>query len=124
MGQQSSTEASAAAPLVFTYQLVEAASIVTTVTGDARQYARVQIVIASITVWSGTLSPYAPVMTLDHSVVYDGITFAAGGTFALAAPTPVQLGSVKFIGTVATPATPGGMSFSVPVAVWTLTSTD
>jgi hypothetical protein len=114
--------APAAGPLVFTFVLSSTGSIVTTVTGDARQFATVAIVNSSIALWSATLTQFDPTATIPFDVVGGSLTINKGGTFTLQVPSALQPGSMTASLTLVTPNNPQGTPFAAQVATWSLTS--
>jgi len=110
----------AAAPLSFTYPITASVSILTTVTGDSRQYATVAVVYGSMSLWSGTMTQLAPEITIPFDIVAGEITIKEGGAFKLTVPTTMQNGSVAANLTImsATQTVP----FTATVANWPLSS--
>ena len=108
-------------PLSFTFYLTPQVSIVTTVTGDARNIANVQIMSGSIVAYSASMNQAAPQAVVGYDIVLGDTTIAKGSTFTLTIPTQQQLGNVVFSGKVSSgqnPPTP----FTAIVASWPLTS--
>ncbi len=110
----------AAGPLVFTFPITASVSIVTTVTGDSRQYASVAVVYGSMSLWSGTMTQLAPTITIPYDIVAGEITIKEGGLFTLTIPTSMQNGSVaaNLMIKSATQEVP----FTATVASWPLSS--
>ena len=117
-----SAELAAASPLVISFVLSSQLSIVTTVTGDARQNATVALVNGSVTLWSTTLTQFTPTAEIPYDIVGGPLTIKKGGGFTLTIPTAGQAGSVVASLTVVTPTAPQGIPFNATVATWTLSS--
>lgn len=122
MAQVFKLEGAAAAPLVITFPISGAVSIVTTVTGDARQNASVQIVNGAFSLWSTQLTQFTPTATLPYDVIAGEMTFKQGGSFTLTIPTVNQNGNVVTQCIIVTPTNPKGQPFAAMVASWTLSS--
>ncbi len=114
--------ATAAAPLVLTFILSSQVSIVTTVTGDARQYANVAIQNGSITAWSASLTQLNNSQQLPYDIVAGQMTIKKGATFTLTVPTSSQQGFVFSQMTIVTPENPDGQQYGIQVASWPLSS--
>lgn len=114
--------AAASAPLVINYILSSQVSIVTTVTGDARQYATVAIVNGSLTAWSASLTQLNNSQQLPYDIVAGQMTIKKGATFTLTIPTTSQAGSVFGQLTIVTPQNPDGQQYGIQVASWPLSS--
>ena len=112
----------AAAPLVISYVLSSTVSIVTTVSGDARQYATVAIWNGSWMVWSATRTHAEPTATLPSDIILGSLTIKKGGTFNLQIPTTIQPGGITASLTLVTPNNPAGIPFNATVASWPLSS--
>ena len=117
-----SPTAIAAAPLVLSFVLSSQLSIVTTVTGDARQYATVAIQNGSLTAWSASLTQLNNSQQLPYDIVAGQMTIKKGATFTLTVPTAQQQGFVFAQMTVVTPQNPEGQSYGIQVATWPLSS--
>jgi hypothetical protein len=120
MSSNFSVKAALAGPLQFTYPLTPTVSIVTTVTGDARNNASVQIMNGSLPLWAGTMMQTFPQIKTPFDLILGTITIAAGCTFNLTIPTLSQNGSVTMQATI----TSGGVTtpFGAIIANWPLTS--
>lgn len=121
-GESFSATAAASAPVVITYVLSSTVSIVTTVTGDARQYASVGILNGSLMLWSATMTQLEPTATIPYDIIAGTLIIKKGGTFTLQIPTTLQPGSMTANLTVATLNNPQGTPFTGVVAMWALTS--
>jgi hypothetical protein len=110
----------AAAPLTFTYVLTPEVSIVTTVSGDARQYANVSIFYGSLQLWSGAMTQLSPKIEIPYDIVAGSTTIKKGGGFTLTVPTAQQNGSVVADLVIVTPTST--VPFHATVASWPLTS--
>jgi hypothetical protein len=122
MQDSMSVKAAAGAPLVINYILSSQVSIVTTVTGDARQYATVAIVNGSLTAWSASLTQLNNSQQLPYDIVAGQMTIKKGATVTLTIPTTSQAGSVFATLTIVTPQNPKGQDYSIQVATWPLSS--
>ena len=107
-------------PLIVTYPITASVSIVTTVTGDARQYANVAIVYGSLTTWSGTMTQLAPTITIPYDIVAGEITIKKEGSFTLTVPTSIQNGSV--VASLTIESGTQTVPFTATVAIWPLSS--
>jgi hypothetical protein len=116
------TVATAAAPLVLTFVLSSQVSIVTTVTGDARQYANVAIMNGSLTAWSASLTQLNNSQQLSYDINAGLMTIKKGATFTLTVPTAQQQGFVFAQMTIVTPENPNGQPYGIQVATWPLSS--
>ncbi|OIN45261.1 hypothetical protein BLL37_31165 [Pseudomonas azotoformans] len=117
-----SVAAFAAANLKITYVLTSTISIVTEVSGDARQNATVTIMNGSQQVWNATMTQAEPTATIGSNLIIGSVTIKAGGTFTLQIPTVTQPGSMTAALTLITPNNPGGIPFNAQVAQWPLSS--
>jgi hypothetical protein len=112
----------AAAPLVITYVLSSQVSIVTTVTGDARQYANVAIQNGSLVAWSASLTQLNNAQQLPYDITAGQMTIKQGATFTMTVPTAQQAGFVFDQMTIVTPLNPSGQQYGIQVASWPLAS--
>lgn len=110
----------ATAPLSFTYPITASVSILTTVTGDSRQYASVAVIYGSMSLWSGTMTQMAPKITIPYDIVAGEITIKEGGSFTLTIPTTMQNGSVAANLTIMS--TTQTVPFTAVVASWPVSS--
>jgi hypothetical protein len=115
-----SIEAALAGPLQFTFVLTPTVNIVTTVTGDARNNASVQIMNGTLPVWSGAMTQSFPQTATTYDLILGTITIKSGCTFNLTIPTTSQNGFVVMQAMI----TSGGSTapFGAIVASWPLTS--
>lgn len=120
MSDTLTAELMTSAPLKFSYSITPEVSIDTTVTGESRQNASVSIVYGSMTLWSGTMTQFAPEITTPFEIKAGSITIEEGGTFTLTIPTSMQNGSVaaSLMIKTATSTVP----FNAFVASWPLSS--
>jgi len=115
-----SASAAASAPMVISFILTSTVAIVTTVTGDARQYATVSIINGSVTMWSCTMTHLNPTAVISHDLVAGSIMIRTGGSFNLNIPAATYPGSVVANMMIVTESTPGGQAFGGPIATWPL----
>ncbi|HEV3158266.1 MAG TPA: hypothetical protein VGZ00_13055 [Candidatus Baltobacteraceae bacterium] len=108
-------------PLSFTYFLTPQVSIITTVTGDARNIASIQIASGSVVAYSASLNQASPTATVGYEVLIGDAVIAKGATFTLTIPTQQQLGNVVFSGRVGSGQNPP-QPFTAIIATWPLTS--
>lgn len=113
-------ELMASAPLKFSYPITPEVYIDTTVTGDSRQNASVSIVYGSMTLWSGTMTQFAPEITTPFEIKAGSITIEEGGTFTLTIPTSLQNGSVA--ANLMIKSSTSTVPFNAFVATWPLSS--
>ena len=120
MSDTLTAELMASAPLKFSYPITPEVSIDTTVSGDSRQNATVSIIYGSMTLWSGTMTQFAPEITTPFEIKAGSITIEEGGTFTLTIPTSMQNGAVAANLKIKTATST--VPFNALVASWPLSS--
>lgn len=109
-------------PLVFDYIVTPQVTIRTSVTGDARNIATVNILNATVSVWAASMTQAAPKATTPKLVMGD-FTIEEGAQFTLTVPSTLQDGNMFFNGKVQSgPNDPTDLQ--VIVAHWPLSSSD
>jgi hypothetical protein len=106
-----------AEPIVKTYNLNPVCEIVTTISGDARNIAQVEIKSGAETVYSGTMMQQSPDLKTQQDYVLGTFTLKAGAHFHLTIPTSLQSGNVVLKGESKSEDNPFA-PFSAQVADW------
>jgi hypothetical protein len=111
----------ASGPLQITFPISSYLTVVTSVFGDARQFATVSIQNGSVTMWSAQLSQALPNQATPYPISVGGLTIEKGAGFYLTIPTTMQQGSVVLSAMISSGSTPP-TQFTAQVAQWSLTS--
>lgn len=107
---------------IVTYPIGPVVSVVTTITGEARNNAQILIKAGDKELYSLTLTQSIPKATVPHALILGDVTIEEGAHFVLTIPTSTQRGQVFASMTIktSTSTTP----FGALVATWKLPSSD
>ena len=81
-------------PIAITYTLTGELATRTTVLGEARNIANVEILAGTLTAWSAALTQQAPEAMTPYEIVIGNAAIEAGAVFRLTIPTAIQAGQV------------------------------
>ncbi|MHA1597953.1 MAG: hypothetical protein ACTSV1_04455 [Alphaproteobacteria bacterium] len=108
-------------PLSIRYYLSSQVSIVTDVTGDARNVATVTIYNSTVAVYSGTMMQASPTLETPNDLILGTISIKAGAKFSMIVPSTQANGSVTLscdLKSGDNPFTP----FTAQIATWPMSS--